>query len=74
MLQRKLKAVVDEAIILLDVVHVMLYRRILPLQVRELPMWDYKPDDDAVAIAGWISMGRLGPFVVWRGTCTRRKE
>lgn len=33
LLQRKVKAVVDTGLKLLDVVHVMLHRRILPLQV-----------------------------------------
>ena len=47
LLQRKVKAVVDMGLKLVDVVHVMLHRRILPLQVRAAPMWRYKPEDEA---------------------------
>ena len=47
-LQRKVKAVVDTGVKLVDVVHMMLHRRILPLQARAAPMWRYKPDDEVV--------------------------
>lgn len=47
-LQRKLKAVVNEGISLVDVVHVTLYRQILPLLVWAIPMCEFKLEDDAV--------------------------
>lgn len=37
-----------EGISLVDVIHMMLYHRILPLQIQAVPMWDFKPEDEVV--------------------------
>jgi hypothetical protein len=29
-----------------DVVHIMLYRRVLPLQLRANPLWQWKPENE----------------------------
>lgn len=41
-LQGHIKAMVDSGVTLTDVVHVMLLRHALPLQIRATPMWRYK--------------------------------
>jgi hypothetical protein len=46
MLQRRLKAVIDKNIKLVDVIHVMLHHHVLPLQLRANLMWCYKPEDE----------------------------
>lgn len=45
-LQDRPKAVVDSGITLVDVVHVILLHRVLPLQTRATPMWRYKPEGE----------------------------
>lgn len=47
-LRVKVKAAVRTSISLVDVVHAMLHRRILPLQARTAPMWRHKPKDEGV--------------------------
>lgn len=47
-LQRQVKAIIDGGVTLVGVVHVMLHRWILPLQVRAISMWEFKPKDEAV--------------------------
>lgn len=46
-LQKRLKAQIRHGIKLVDVIHVMLQRRYLPIQLRTTPMWLYKSEDVA---------------------------
>ena len=45
-LQDRVKFLIDEGVTLVDVIHVMLHRRVQPLQARASPLWRYEPNSE----------------------------
>ena len=44
-LQTRITNVLGKNVALTNVIHIMLFRRILPCQRRASPMWEFKPED-----------------------------
>ena len=59
-LQERVKFCIGQGVNLIDVAHVMLHRRVQPLQARASPLWKFVADDETLVIQGFYRGKDIG--------------